>query len=248
MPATGWAEPSTLGRPATTSGSSPAGTLWAGFCERIGGSPAGRNGGEGVGGGPSGPTGAGKAGALPGCTPGGGLGGTGSGLTGPETGGLYIGPSWGIGSLRCASWMSLAWTYAFLGMRPLGHRDVVVGQQGALGFLEDDDRDVVQGLVLRFGRHGLGVLADRVEEPVDRDPAFLVIGPLGVQPLGGRGSQPGSRLELLVIGVDFQEVPGELVGSLVDHLLEERPLPQQGVLGVPACWPAAISCPAASGT
>ncbi len=94
-------------------------------------------------------------------------------------------------------------------MRPFGHGDVVVGQQRSLGFLESDDRDVVGRLVLGLGRDGGGVLADRVEEAVDRDPAFLVVGALGVEPLGGGGPQPRRRLELLVVGVDFQEEPGQ---------------------------------------
>ena len=105
-------------------------------------------------------------------------------------------------------------------MRTLGHGDVVVGQQGSLGFLESDDRDIVGRLELGFGRHGGGILADGVEEAVDRDPAFLVIGTLGFEPLGGGGPEPRRGLELLVVGVHFQEEPGQRVGRLVDDLLE----------------------------
>ena len=92
---------------------------------------------------------------------------------------------------------------------PFDHGDVVVGQQRPLGLFESADRDVVGRLVLGLGRHGGGILADGVEETVDRDSAFLVVRSLGVQPLGGGGPQPRRRLELLVIGVDFQEAPGQ---------------------------------------
>ena len=78
-------------------------------------------------------------------------------------------------------------------VRAFGHGDVVVGQQGPLGLLEGDDRDVVGRLVLGLGRHRLSVLADGVEEAVDRDPAFLVVGPLGLEPLGRGGSQAARR-------------------------------------------------------
>ncbi len=128
-------------------------------------------------------------------------------------------------------------------VRALGHGDVVVGQQGPLGFLQGDDRDVVRRLVLGLGRDGRRVLADRVEEAVDRDPAFLVIGPLGVEPLGGGGPQPRRRLELLVVGVDFQEEPGERVRRLVDDLLRDRPGIAAGCIAPAGCWPAGYRMP-----
>ena len=71
-----------------------------------------------------------------------------------------------------------------------GSRDVVmsvfeVARQRlvALGLFERDYRDVVRRLELGLLRDGVGVLADGVEVAVDRDPAFLVEGPLGFEPL-----------------------------------------------------------------
>ncbi len=133
-------------------------------------------------------------------------------------------------------------------LRAFGDGDVVVGQQGPLGLFQGDDRDVVSRLVLGLRGDGRGVLADGIEEAVDRDPAFLVIRTLGVEPLGGRGPQPRRRLELLVVGVDFQEEPGEGVGRLVDDLLQIGPWLAGGCTVPAGSWPAATACPAASGT
>ncbi len=121
------------------------------------------------------------------------------------------GPLVSVLNIACLG-VRLAWVRAF------GDGDVVVGQKRSLGLLEGHDRDIVSRLVLGLLSHGLSVLADGVEEPVDRDPAFLVISPLGFKPLGGRRPQPGGRLELLVVGVDFEEEPGQRVGCLVDDL------------------------------
>ena len=66
----------------------------------------------------------------------------------------------------------------FLGLvrpRMLDYGDLVEFQQRALGLLQSDDRVVVGRLELGLLGHGLGILADRVEVSVDRDPAFLVV-------------------------------------------------------------------------
>ena len=90
-----------------------------------------------------------------------------------------------------------------------GDGDVVVREQSSFGFFQGNDRDIVSRLVLGLSRHGGSVLADGVEESVDGDPAFLVIGPLRFEPESGCGPQPRGCLELLVVGVDFQEESSE---------------------------------------
>ena len=179
--------------------------------------------------------------------PGGGFGRTGSGLAGPLTGWVVHRAVVRDRQLAVGVLLVAGLDVRLPRLRAFGHGDVVVGQQRPLGLLERDDRDVVGGLELGLLGHGLGVLADGVEVAVDRDPAFLVERPLGLEPLGGRGPQPGGGLELLVVGVDFQEEPGQRVGRLVDDLLEEGPLPEQGVLAPAGRWPAGPACPAASG-
>ncbi len=115
-------------------------------------------------------------------------------------------------------------------MRAFRHGDVVVGEQGPFSLFEGHDRDVVGRLELGLLSDSTGVLADGIQVAVDRDSAFLVERSLGLEPLGRRSSQPGGGLELLEVGVDFEEEPAERVGRLVNDLLQVGPLLQQDVL------------------
>jgi hypothetical protein len=94
-------------------------------------------------------------------------------------------------------------------MGALGHGDIVIRQQRSLGFLKRDYRDIVRRLVLGLGRDRGGIEPDTVQEAIDCDATFFVVGPLGVQPQSSGRSQTRRRLELLVVGIDFQEESGQ---------------------------------------
>ncbi len=203
--------------------------------------------GTGVGGGPSGPAGtAASAGPCAGVASGGGLRRHRVGRRAVDRLGC-VGAVERDRELAVRGLLVAGLDVRLPRVRAFGHRDVVVGQQGPLGLLEGDDRDVVARLELGLLGDRAGVLADGVEVAVDRDPAFLVERPLGLEPLGRGGPEPLGGLELLVVGVDFEEEPGQRVGRLVDDLLEERPLAEQGVLRTGGRWPAGAASRAASG-
>src|SRR5436305_584806 len=112
--------------------------------------------------------------------------------TGRPDPGTGMGPAWVLGWLRTPSTagplgsarrdrrlpmgrlLVAGLEVGLLGVRALGHGNVVVGEQRSLGLFQGDDRNIVRRLELRLLRHGVGILAHRVEVAVDRDPAFLV--------------------------------------------------------------------------
>jgi hypothetical protein len=73
-------------------------------------------------------------------------------------------------------------------MRTLGNGDVVIRQERSLGFLEGDNRDIVRRLVLGLGRNRGGIQPDAVQEAIDGDSTFFVVGTLGVEPQSRGGS------------------------------------------------------------